>query len=158
MGLAGLDGAAILEKAATKDAHATGFPDVVSAQAYIASGIGGTPTAPAGYGLNTLCTANFDRGVSAFGVNYGVLANAVAEADATPFPGHIVAWKESGGFAGTYSPNAAFVQTVFHMMAGTTYTSSCSGRPTTAPAPAVRSSWPGPATGLWGATSSRPRA
>ena len=26
--------------------------------------------------------------------------------------GRLVAWKESGGFAGTYSPNAAFVQTV----------------------------------------------
>jgi hypothetical protein len=32
-----------------------------------------------------------------------------------------VAWKESGGFAGTYSPNAAFVQTVFPMKANTTY-------------------------------------
>jgi hypothetical protein len=33
-----------------------------------------------------------------------------------------VAWKESGGFAGTYSPNAAFVQTVVQLAAGTTYT------------------------------------
>jgi hypothetical protein len=32
-----------------------------------------------------------------------------------------VAWKESGGFAGTYSPNAAFVQTVFPVTGGTTY-------------------------------------
>jgi len=45
----------------------------------------------------------------------------VAEADATQYPGHIVAWKESGGFAGTFSPNAAFVQTVFSMAGGTTY-------------------------------------
>jgi len=36
--------------------------------------------------------------------------------------GTIVAWKESGGFAGTFSPNAAMVQTVFPMNAGTTYT------------------------------------
>jgi len=35
--------------------------------------------------------------------------------------GTLIAWKESGGFAGTYSPNAAFVQTVFSMVAGTIY-------------------------------------
>ena len=33
----------------------------------------------------------------------------------------IAAWKESGGFAGTFSPNAAFVQTVYPMASGTTY-------------------------------------
>jgi hypothetical protein len=32
-----------------------------------------------------------------------------------------VAWKESGGFAGTYSPNAAFVQTTYQMTAGHVY-------------------------------------
>jgi hypothetical protein len=32
------------------------------------------------------------------------------------------AWKESGGFAGTFSPNAAFVQTVVFMRQGQTYT------------------------------------
>src|SRR5205823_13990563 len=36
--------------------------------------------------------------------------------------GILQAWKESGGFAGTFSPNAAFVQTVLPMTAGTTYT------------------------------------
>jgi len=36
--------------------------------------------------------------------------------------GQIVAWKESGGFAGTFSPNAAFVQTVLPLQSGTTYT------------------------------------
>jgi hypothetical protein len=36
--------------------------------------------------------------------------------------GTIVAWKESGGFAGTFSPNAAYVQAVIPMNAGTTYT------------------------------------
>ena len=34
----------------------------------------------------------------------------------------IVAWKESGGFAGTFSPNAAFVQGVYLMSGGQTYT------------------------------------
>ena len=33
----------------------------------------------------------------------------------------LVAWKESGGFAGTFSPNAAFVHTVYPMAAGSTY-------------------------------------
>jgi uncharacterized protein YkwD len=35
--------------------------------------------------------------------------------------GRIQAWKESGGFAGTFSPNAAFVQTAIPVTAGTTY-------------------------------------
>jgi len=34
----------------------------------------------------------------------------------------LVAWKESGGFAGTYSPNAALVETVVHLSAATNYT------------------------------------
>jgi hypothetical protein len=33
----------------------------------------------------------------------------------------LLAWKESGGFAGTFSPNAAFVQAVYPMSAGHTY-------------------------------------
>jgi plastocyanin len=36
--------------------------------------------------------------------------------------GTVVAWKESGGFAGTFSPNAAFVQAVLPMNAGTAHT------------------------------------
>jgi len=36
-------------------------------------------------------------------------------------PDALLAWKESGGFAGTYSPNAAFVQSAFNMIGGHTY-------------------------------------
>jgi hypothetical protein len=36
--------------------------------------------------------------------------------------GQLAAWKESGGEAGTFSPNAAEVQTVASLAAGTTYT------------------------------------
>src|SRR5438445_13897367 len=36
--------------------------------------------------------------------------------------GTLVAWKESGGFAGTYSPNAAYVTTDLHLQGGNTYT------------------------------------
>ena len=35
--------------------------------------------------------------------------------------GTVVAWKESGGFAGTFSPNAAYLETVQHLQAGVTY-------------------------------------
>jgi len=36
--------------------------------------------------------------------------------------GQVAAWKESGGFAGTFSPNAAAVQVVQPLVAGTPYT------------------------------------
>jgi hypothetical protein len=36
-------------------------------------------------------------------------------------PGDIVAWKESGGFAGTFSPNAAYVQAVVPLSVGCSY-------------------------------------
>ena len=36
--------------------------------------------------------------------------------------GQLVAWKESGGYAGTFSPNAAFVQTAIPLAAATSYT------------------------------------
>jgi hypothetical protein len=36
--------------------------------------------------------------------------------------GKIVAWKESGGFAGTFSPNAAFLETTQALIAGVAYT------------------------------------
>jgi hypothetical protein len=35
--------------------------------------------------------------------------------------GTLVAWKESGGFAGTFSPNAAYVETIQHLSGGVTY-------------------------------------
>src|SRR5260370_23831221 len=40
----------------------------------------------------------------------------------SPVTADRVGWKESGGFAGTYSPNAAFVQTMFPLAANTAYT------------------------------------
>ena len=48
----------------------------------------------------------------------------------------VVAWKESGGFAGTFSPNAAFVQTVYPMTAGVTYSVRLQWK-TNKPAPGV---------------------
>ncbi|HKV30958.1 MAG TPA: fibronectin type III domain-containing protein [Candidatus Dormibacteraeota bacterium] len=50
--------------------------------------------------------------------------------------GSIVAWKESGGFAGTFSPNAAFVNAVVPMSAGTSYLVKLQWK-TNKPAPGV---------------------
>jgi hypothetical protein len=36
-------------------------------------------------------------------------------------PRQLLVWKESGGFGGTFSPNAAFAETVFSMTGGHTY-------------------------------------
>jgi hypothetical protein len=67
---------------------------------------------------NVLLSANADLWTSSTGYNQdiGIL---VTPGTGTPV---LAAWKESGGFAGTYSPNAAFVQTVYAMTGGTTYT------------------------------------
>ena len=35
---------------------------------------------------------------------------------------HLLVWKESGGFAGTFSPNAAYVQTLYHASSTGSYT------------------------------------
>jgi large repetitive protein len=67
-----------------------------------------------------ILTGNADLWTAKAGVNQDI-GIYVAESDLATYPGHIVAWKESGGFAGTYSPNAAAVQTVFPMTVGTTY-------------------------------------
>jgi hypothetical protein len=52
---------------------------------------------------------NQDIGIFISGGDYGTL-------------GKIVAWNESGGFAGTLSPNAAFVETTQPLVAGIAYT------------------------------------
>ena len=50
--------------------------------------------------------------------------------------GSIIAWKESGGFAGTFSPNAAFVHAVVPMNAGTSYAVKLQWK-TNKPAPGI---------------------
>ena len=54
----------------------------------------------------------------------------------------LVAWKESGGFAGTFSPNAAYVQTVYQMQGGHSYTFSLEWK-TNRPAPSGATIWVG---------------
>jgi hypothetical protein len=61
--------------------------------------------------------ANADLWTASAGYNQdlGIFVNVNAGPDS------LVAWKESGGSAGTFSPNAAFVHTVYSMSGGSTY-------------------------------------
>ena len=60
---------------------------------------------------------NADLWTASAGYNQdiGIFVSVNGAADA------LVAWKESGGFAGTFSPNAAFVHATYAMAAGTNY-------------------------------------
>jgi plastocyanin len=66
---------------------------------------------------STLLTANSDLWTANAGFNQdiGIFVNDNNTGD------QLVAWKESGGFAGTFSPNAAFVQYVYPETATHTY-------------------------------------
>jgi hypothetical protein len=66
-----------------------------------------------------LISGNVDLWTATAGVNQDV-AIAVSASGATASTA-IVGWKESGGFAGTFSPNAAFVQAVVPMLSGNQY-------------------------------------
>lgn len=74
-----------------------------------------TPTADS----MAVLSANADLWTSSAGFNQdiGLLLSGGAYGS-----GRLVAWKESGGFAGTFSPNAAFVQTAEPVAATVTYT------------------------------------
>src|SRR5207245_234448 len=56
---------------------------------------------------------NQDLGISVSGTSQSVFPTRAGQPEA---------WKESGGFAGTFSPNAAFVQTVVFLKQGLPYT------------------------------------
>jgi hypothetical protein len=73
---------------------------------------------PAASSLYVL-SANADLWTATAGVNQDVAIFISGGAYGT---GTLVAWKESGGFAGTFSPNAAFVQTVVPLAMGVSYT------------------------------------
>lgn len=80
-----------------------------------------SPTANA----DVLLGGNADLWTASSGLNQD-LGIFVAE-DGGSF--NLVGWKESGGNAGTYSPNAAFVQSVFSVQGGHTYTFTLAGKP-----------------------------
>src|SRR5438128_3731240 len=68
-----------------------------------------------------LITGNADLWTANAGLNQD-LGVWISPSNATTYPSNIVAWKESGGYAGTFSPNAAAVRTTFPMSSGVTYT------------------------------------
>jgi hypothetical protein len=74
-----------------------------------------SPTAPSLWVLS----ANADLWTSTVGVNQdlGIFISGGAYGSGT-----LVGWKESGGYGGTFSPNAAFVQTLLPLAMSTTYT------------------------------------
>jgi len=68
-----------------------------------------------------LISANADLWTANAGINQDI-GVAISGGAYPTVAGQPEAWKESGGFAGTFSPNAAFVQTVRLLQAGTAYT------------------------------------
>ena len=85
--------------------------DGTSLQWTLAPGSSGDYAISAGADLYTSATGyNQDLGLMVTGGVYG--------------SGTLVAWKESGGFAGTYSPNAAYVMADLHLQGGQSYTVS----------------------------------
>jgi hypothetical protein len=64
-------------------------------------------------------SANTDLFTATAGVNQDIGIFISGGAYGT---GTLVAWKESGGYGGTFSPNAAFVQTVIPLQMGVNYT------------------------------------
>jgi hypothetical protein len=66
---------------------------------------------------STLLTGNVDLFTGAAGYNQDV---GIFVSD-SGLPDQLLAWKESGGFAGVYSPNAAYVQWLYPMTAGHRY-------------------------------------
>lgn len=71
------------------------------------------------FNCNAVFTANADLWTAVAGYNQdiGVFVSGGAFGS-----GQIVGWKESGGRSGTFSPNAAFLETVARLVRGTTYT------------------------------------
>jgi streptogramin lyase len=74
------------------------------------------PVTP-GVDTNSIIGANADlwTATASFNQDIGIFVSDNGGADV------LVAWKESGGFAGTFSPNAAFVQAAYPMSSGHAY-------------------------------------
>ncbi len=66
---------------------------------------------------STLLTANADlfTGNAGYNQDLGIFVSDNGDVD------QLLAWKESGGFAGTFSPNAAYVQYLYNMSSGHHY-------------------------------------
>jgi len=73
------------------------------------------PSGNAGYQI--AANADLWTAVAGYNQDLGLMVSGGAYGSGT-----LVAWKESGGFAGTFSPNAAFVATDLHLQGGSAYT------------------------------------
>jgi hypothetical protein len=71
---------------------------------------------------SALISVNVDLWTAIMGVNQDVGIFVTGGTYGTAPNGTVVAWKESGGFAGTLSPNAAYAQTVIQVASGVQYT------------------------------------
>jgi hypothetical protein len=107
-----------------------GAPNKSSAQQYPQSNSNGASwlamdgtalklTLPVSTNTSYEISANADLWTAVAGYNQdiGIMVSGGAYGSGT-----LVAWKESGGLSGTYSPNAAYVVTDLHLQAGNTYT------------------------------------
>src|SRR5258708_7435432 len=74
-----------------------------------------------GQDITTLLSANADLFTANSGFNQD-LGIFYSDPQVAGGADQLIAWKESGGFAGTYSPNAAYVQAAFPMTASHSYT------------------------------------
>lgn len=68
-----------------------------------------------------ILSASSDLWTAVAGLNQDI-GISVAGGSLPSTAGQPEAWKESGGFAGTYSPNAAYVEAIVPLAAGTAYT------------------------------------
>jgi hypothetical protein len=75
----------------------------------------GIAAGPDGNLVHRVANADLLTGTSGYNQDIGIFVSDNGGVDT------LLAWKESGGFAGTFSPNAAFVQTSYPMTAGHTY-------------------------------------
>jgi hypothetical protein len=105
----------------------TGLDAITSTDQFIQDNSDGSywqPLAPsfsrtASSGGSWLVTVNSDlwTSVPAYNQDIGIIVSGGAYGSGT-----LVAWKESGGRAGTFSPNAAFLSTVLQLQPATSYT------------------------------------
>jgi len=101
---------------------------------------------------DVIINGNVDLWTATAGVNQDV---GIAVSGGGVYPtnaGQPEAWKESGGFAGTFSPNAASVQTVVRMSAGTTYSVKLQWKANKAVAGSMIFAGAGPISGLYSPT------
>jgi len=125
--LGGIDTQGVLYSAVTTTLQGLHNSDGVNFQDMVNDTSAGAPAggpdlvinvAPAFNSLAVL-TLNADLYTNIAGINQDI-GIFVDQANATTYPQHIVAWKESGGPVAN-GPNAAFVQTIFPMTRGINY-------------------------------------